>query len=140
MSPLSHRPFELPAVLLALVVSVAAGPAGAADTPQAVLAAYAAQAGVPASAERGQKFFNTNFGKDYAGCADCHGAVPTKDGKDLSNDKRIRPLAPAANPARLTDKHKVESAFNINCRDVLGRNCTAGEKADVLAWLISLKP
>ena len=31
-------------------------------------------------------------------------------------------------------------AFSMNCRDVVGRACTAGEKADVLAWLISLKP
>ena len=39
-----------------------------------------------------------------------------------------------------SDPAKVEKWFRRNCNDVAGRECTAGEKADVLAWLISLKP
>jgi mono/diheme cytochrome c family protein len=126
-------------LLVACCASVS-GTAIAADTAESLLAAYVAQAGAPASPERGQKLFTTNFGKDYNGCVDCHTASPAKDGKDLLTDKRIAPLAPAANKARFTDKHKVEMAFNMNCRDVVGRKCTAGEKADVMSWLISLKP
>lgn len=129
------------ALVLATLASLMA-PAAAqkADTPASLLAGYVKQAGTPASAERGQKFFNAGFGKDYANCAACHGAVPTEDGKDLLMDKRIGPLAPAFNKARFTERSKVEMAFSMNCRDVVGRACTAGEKADVLAWLISLKP
>ena len=56
------------------------------------------------------------------------------------SEKPIAPLAPASNPKRFTDKAKVETNFNLNCKDVVGRVCTPGEKADVLAWLISLKP
>ena len=33
----------------------------------------------------------------------------------------------------------IERWFKRNCKDVLGRECAAGEKADVLAYLMSLK-
>ena len=124
-----------------LLLTLAAGLAQAA-TPAELLAAYTAQAGgAAASAERGQKLFNTNFGRDLGlSCASCHGAPPTKAGKDAVSEKAIAPLAPAFNPKRFTDKAKVETNFNQNCKDVVGRVCTPGEKADVLAWLISLKP
>ncbi len=111
-----------------------------AATPDEILAGYAAKAGAAPSAERGQKLFNTNFGRDYAGCAACHGAVPTRNGTDLAREKTIKPMAPAFNPARFTDAAKVENLFRLNCRDVIGRECTALEKADLMTWLISLKP
>ena len=88
-------------LLVACCASVS-GTAIAADTAESLLAAYVAQAGAPASPERGQKLFTTNFGKDYNGCVDCHTASPAKDGKDLLTDKRIAPLAPAANKAWAT--------------------------------------
>jgi hypothetical protein len=123
-----------------LVLAAFAMPAQAA-TPAELLAAYTAQAGTPASAERGQKLFTTNFGKSLGwSCASCHGEVPVKNGRDQMSEKRILPLAPAANPARFTDKSKVENAFRLNCKDVVGRECTAQEKADVLAWLLTLAP
>jgi len=122
------------------VLALAAGLAQAA-TPSELLAGYSALAGGPASAERGEKLFSTNFGRDLGlSCASCHGAPPTKPGKDVVSEKPIAPLAPASNPKRFTDKAKVETNFNLNCKDVVGRVCTPGEKADVLAWLISLKP
>jgi hypothetical protein len=30
--------------------------------------------------------------------------------------------------------------FRMNCKDVVGRECTAAEKADVLSWLLTVKP
>jgi mono/diheme cytochrome c family protein len=114
-------------------------PAGAA-TPAELLDAYTAQAGRPASPERGQRFFNQKFGRDFENCAECHGAVPIGPGKDLASNKALKPMAPATNPARFTDKARVEYMFRINCKDVVGRDCTAAEKADLIAWLISLKP
>jgi Domain of unknown function (DUF1924) len=122
--------------LAALVLSPAAG----AETPAELLAAYVKQAGVPASPERGQKFFNTDFGRDFKGCAECHGTVPTRPGKDAVSEKVIAPMAPAANSRRFTDTSKVEQAFRTNCKDVVGRECTAAEKADLLSWLLTLKP
>ena len=47
-------------------------------------------------------------------------------------------MAPAANPQRFSDAAKVEKWFKRNCNDVLGRACTAQEKGDVLAYLMSL--
>jgi hypothetical protein len=48
-------------------------------------------------------------------------------------------MAPAFNPQRFTDAAKVDKWFRRNCKDVLARECSAAEKADVLAWLLSLK-
>ena len=39
---------------------------------------------------------------------------------------------------RFTRPDKVEKWFRRNCNDVLGRACTASEKGDVLAYLMSL--
>jgi len=64
---------------------------------------------------------------------------PTKDGKHASTDKVISPLAPAYNNKRFTDEAKVNKWFKRNCNDVLNRECSALEKADVMAYLNSLK-
>jgi mono/diheme cytochrome c family protein len=126
---------------LAMLVAAGAAPQALAATPAELLAAYTAQAKAPASSERGQRMFSTNFDKDFGwSCASCHGELPTKAGKHASSGKPIEPLAPAANRARFTDKTKVEFHFRMNCQDVVGRECTAGEKADLLSWLLTLKP
>lgn len=109
-----------------------------ADTPPQLLAAYAAQAGHPPDAQRGQQFFTGLHGREWR-CASCHGAMPTQAGQHAATGKAIRPLAPAFNPDRFTDAAKAEKWFRRNCNDVVGRECTAAEKADVLAWLITLK-
>jgi cytochrome c peroxidase len=134
---------NIPTLLHCLPVLLAAALAASAQaaTPAELLAAYTTQAGEPPSAERGQKLFNTNFKRDFGwSCASCHGAVPTKAGRHELTEKRIEPLAPAFNPARFTDRVRVENFFLLNCKDVIGRECTAGEKADVLSWLLTLKP
>jgi hypothetical protein len=67
-------------------------------------------------------------------------APPTRPGQHRATGKPIAPLAPAAEPARFTVAAKTEKWFRRNCNDVLGRECSAGEKADVLAWLMGLRP
>jgi hypothetical protein len=109
-----------------------------AATPAEVLAGYTAQAGTAAQAARGQQFFTSKHGKDWS-CSSCHTATPTVQGKHASTGKTIGPLAPAFNPDRFTDAAKTEKWFRRNCNDVVGRECSAGEKADVLAWLMTLK-
>ena len=42
--------------------------------------------------------------------------------------------------AAFTSTAKVDKWFRRNCNDVLSRECTAVEKADVLAYLNALKP
>jgi hypothetical protein len=98
-----------------ICVFAALTPAVQAATPDEVLAGYTAKTGTAPVPERGQKL-------------------------DQVTEKPIAALAPAANPARFTDKGKVENWFRLNCKDFIGRECTAAEKADVTAWLISLKP
>ena len=110
-----------------------------AASPADTLAGFSAQAGSAAVAARGQDFFNKTHGRDWS-CATCHGAVPTQTGKHASTSKAIGPLAPAFNAERFTDKAKTDKWFRRNCNDVVGRECTAAEKADIMAWLISLKP
>jgi cytochrome c peroxidase len=109
----------------------------AAVTPSQQLAAYSAQAGAPGDAARGQKLFTSKHGRDWS-CSSCHGPVPVGEGKHASTGKLIAPLAPAANAERFTDPAKIEKWFRRNCNDVVGRECSAGEKADVMAWLVSL--
>lgn len=123
----------------ALCAMLLAAPAAFAATPQDFAAAYAQQARSAPSAERGQAFFTARHGREWS-CASCHGAVPTKDGRHASTGKTIAPLAPGFNPQRFTDAAKVDKWFRRNCNDVAGRECTAAEKADLLAWLTTLKP
>jgi uncharacterized membrane protein len=112
--------------------------AQAQTTPAAQIAGYVAQSGQPAVAARGQEFFTSKHGKDWS-CSSCHTAHPTVDGKHASTGKVIAPMAPAFHPQRFTDAAKTEKWFRRNCNDVVGRECSAGEKADVLSWLASLK-
>lgn len=110
-----------------------------AATPAELAAGYAAQAGAPAQAARGQQLFTTSHGREWR-CASCHGDTPVGTGKHASTGKAIEPLAPAANARRFTDPAKVEKWFRRNCNDVMGRECTPAEKADLIAWLSTLQP
>lgn len=124
---------------IATLALCTAGFAGAhAATPAELQAGYTAQAGAPADAARGQQFFTRPHGQEWS-CASCHGSVPTAQGKHAGTGKVIAPLAPAFNPERFSDAGKVEKWFRRNCKDVLARECSAGEKADVLAWLLTFK-
>jgi len=137
-----HTPHRLvrhgTAALLAL--TLLASLAQAADTtPAAQLERFSQLAGRPGDATRGQAFFTARHGGEWS-CSSCHGAPPTTAGRHASTGKRIEPLAPAANPGALTDTAKVDKWFRRNCKDVAQRECTADEKADVLAYLIKVTP
>ena len=121
-------------LLWALVLSTTGAQAA---TPSEMLAGYTTQAGAAAQPARGQQLFTSRHGRDWS-CSSCHGATPVQPGKHASTGKAIDALAPAANSQRFTDAAKTEKWFRRNCNDVLGRECNAGEKADVLAWLMKL--
>lgn len=123
-------PLILPAALLL-------APGAYATTPAELLATYSHDAGVPADAARGQRLYTQRHGAEWS-CASCHTTHPASEGRHASTGKSIAPLAPAANPRRFSDAAKTEKWFRRNCKDVLGRECTPGEKADVLAWLLSV--
>lgn len=114
-----------------------------AETPQQMLANYEAASRIQtpaftASAARGGEFFRSRHGKEWS-CSSCHADTPTSSGKHIVTSKAIAPMAVAANPERLTRMEKVEKWFGRNCKDVLGRACTAPEKADVVAFLIAAR-
>lgn len=134
MSSLSEttRVFVLAAVL--------AAPALAGDTNAAAqLQKWSAQAGAAGNAERGRVFFTQKHGGEWS-CASCHGAPPTRPGRHANTGKTLDTLAPAFNPRALTDSARTDKWFRRNCNDVLKRECSAAEKADVLAYLVSLRP
>ncbi|MBP8307767.1 MAG: DUF1924 domain-containing protein [Burkholderiaceae bacterium] len=128
---ISPRLVLVTALLCASIVSAHA------ITPAEQLASFSAAAGAPAQTARGREFFAARHGREWS-CASCHGTPPTAQGKHAGTGKPIGPLAPAVNPQRFSDAAKTEKWFRRNCNDVLGRECTPGEKADVLAWLLSL--
>ena len=106
-------------------------------TPQELLTGYEAKSG-KALTSRGEQFFNAKHGKEWS-CATCHEAPPNHDSKHIVTGKVIKALSPISNPARFNDLAKVEKWFKRNCNDVLGRECSTQEKADVLSWLITIK-
>lgn len=135
----------LPIVTFGMLVGLAgtAAFAGDPDHPRAFLTAFAkeAQQADPPfqpDAKRGAHFFRHRFGNNerMASCATCHTPDPTKEGKHFVTSKPIAPLAPRVNPKRFTDAKKVHKWFTRNCKEVVGRACTAAEKADLLAFLI----
>ena len=123
---------------MAALAGAALAPSVHAATPAELLSGYTAQAGAPAVPARGQQLFTTRHGKEWS-CSSCHGAVPTLGGKHAATGKPIAALAPAFSAERFTDAAKTEKWFRRNCNDVVGRECSAAEKADVLGWLMTLK-
>ena len=71
-------------------------------------------------------------------CRACH-VIHDWEHPDPETAKKrvIDPFAPSANAMRLTDAHRVETFLKLNCLLLLKRECTAQEKGDVIAWLIS---
>lgn len=119
-----------------------------AATPQAIMNAYIPQAKQenPAfkefSASRGEQFYHANrahSGGAQISCATCHTANPRNVGAHAKTRKEILPLAPIANKGRFSDPAKVEKWFKRNCQDVLERACTAQEKGDFIAYMLSVK-
>jgi Domain of unknown function (DUF1924) len=132
----SSTTFRRAAPALALVLPLAVAHA---VTPREQLATFSAEAGRAASPARGQQFFTSRHGHEWS-CATCHGERPTTPGRHASTGRSIEPMAPAVNPERFADRARTQKWFRRNCRDVIGRACSAAEKADVLAWLLSLEP
>lgn len=134
----------LPTMLL-LLLGAAMASAVQAGPREDLLARYAqeAKANDPRftsfSATRGQEQHlarHTSGKPDTPSCSQCHGDKPRNAGRTPTG-KSIEPMAVSATPTRYTDAAKVEKWFRRNCNEVLGRACTAAEKGDWLAYMIS---
>lgn len=88
-------------------------------------------------AAEGRRLYDATHVQDGApvSCATCHTANPRQPGITPAG-KRVEPLAPSANPDRLTDRRDVEKWFKRNCKQVLGRECTAAEKGHFITYLL----
>lgn len=136
----SLAPAAAAALAAGLAAALLAAPtaASAGDTsPARQLERFAAEAGAPGQPERGRRFFATRHAGRWS-CASCHGDPPTRAGSHASTGKSIDPLAPSANAGAFTDMARIDKWFRRNCKDVLQRECSAAEKADVLAYLLAL--
>ena len=127
-------------LIAALIVSVPVGFARAESAAvNSLLQDYAAQGAASADAARGKAMWNKTFKRDgefpERSCSSCHTQDLTRTGKHVKTNKDIKPMTPSANPKRLTDAKKIEKWFKRNCKWTLGRECTAREKADFLAYI-----
>lgn len=128
--------------LIPVLIGLFAATAQAA-TPNEILAGYRAEAAklnprYQPSAELGAHLFARGFGVSarMPACTSCHTEDPTRGGSHVVTGKAIQPLAPRANPERFSDPAKVEKWFRRNCGEVLGRPCSAAEKADFITFLM----
>lgn len=123
----------------ALALMLLAGPALAIDAGQkALFDSY--QSAAIGDVARGKAFFlgQHSGGKpDSPSCTSCHTSNLAGPGKTKAG-KEIGPMAASIARTRYTDRAEVEKWFKRNCADVLGRECSAQEKSDVLAFLLSL--
>lgn len=127
------------ALLIALLSASAAATEG---TPQQIIDGYAAEAarqtsGYQPSARRGAEFYARRFSVSdkMPACTACHTESPAQPGRHAVTGKAIKPLAPRAEAARFSDPAKTEKWFRRNCTEVLGRECSAAEKADFIRFL-----
>jgi cytochrome b len=89
------------------------------------------------SAAEGKKLYTTEHVQDgqKASCATCHTANPRAQGRSPAG-KIVDPLSPAVNPTRFSDPAETEKWFKRNCKQVLGRECTAEEKGHFVTYVL----
>lgn len=89
----------------------------------------------------GRAFFTkkVSVGTQQVSCSSCHTDNPANEGKHIRTGKKIAPLSPVVNPKRFTDIDKIEKNFTQHCNDILGKDCTAQEKGDYIAYLLTVK-
>ena len=134
---MKHRiiPIVLSCAVLAAPFAADANPAR-----DQIIAALAAESGGALSAQRGEALFqsmNTTGKPDTPSCTTCHTKDPRNIGATRAG-KAIDPMAVSKTPDRFTDPAKVAKWLLRNCNTVLGRECTAQEKGDVLTYLSGL--
>ncbi len=129
--------------LIAITTLIIAIPLGVqADAVSDLEKSYQAKGAGPFSVAAGEALWNQSFTDAKSGkkrnCTTCHGTDLTQPGKHARTGKVIEPMAVSANPKRLTEVKKIKKWFVRNCKWTLGRECTAQEKGDFLAYLKQL--
>lgn len=127
--------------IMTAAVALSAAVVAANSQRDAIVSAYATQAGVSSfSADAGRQLFmsqNTGGKAATPSCSTCHTSDPRNVGHTRVG-KPIQPMAVSRNPNRFTDAAKVEKWFRRNCKSVLGRECTPTEKGNYITYMMSL--
>ena len=128
---------KLPVVFL-IAASLACSSARA-DVVADLLKQYEKQGASSFAAANAESMWTRTFSDAKSGekrrCSTCHHEDLRRSGKHAVTGKVIDPLAPSANPKRLTDPEHIEKWFSRNCKWTLGRECTPQEKGDFLVMI-----
>lgn len=130
---------SLVTIAMILTATASAAPRDDLTARYATAAKTAAPAFAGFSAARGKTLHNQNFNGGKAAtpsCTSCHGKDPRGAGSTPTG-KVIKAMAVSLTPERYTDPAKVEKWFKRNCNEVIGRECSAQEKGDWLAYMTS---
>lgn len=89
------------------------------------------------SAAEGRRIYLEEHVQDgqKVSCATCHTPSPRAQGRSPAGQV-VDPLSPAVNPDRFTNPADVEKWFKRNCKQVLGRECTAEEKGHFVTYVL----
>lgn len=130
--------FLIMAIALAFTAGATPSSAGVVDD---LLARYKTQGGAEFTAAHGKEMWTKEFKNPKTGkmisCATCHTTDLKQASKHVETGEAIEPLAPSVNPKRLTDAKFIEKWFGRNCKQTMGRECTAQEKGDFLMFMRS---
>ena len=127
-------------ILALTALSIHVTPALADETSiNTLLQQYQAAGAKSGDAERGKTLWNKTYGGKAPfterSCKTCHSANVKNSGKHARTGKTLKPLAPSVNPESLTKVKKIKKWFKRNCKWTLGEECSAQQKADILAFL-----
>ena len=108
-----------------------------------LLNGFKKQGAQEANAQLGKDLWSKGFKQNKDGslrrCSTCHSDDLTKTGKHIRTGKAIKPMSPSVNPKRLTSQKKVKKWLLRNCKWTLGRECSAQEKANIIAYINASK-
>jgi len=119
-----------------------------------MMAKYEAEGASNFSAEAGKKMWTTVMPFEHKGemikgrsCSTCHGTDLTKPGKHAKTGKEIAPMTLSAvsvnrkgeQVPRFSEAKKIKKWFKRNCKWTYGRECTAQEKGNFLAFFKTFK-
>lgn len=127
-------------ILFAALVSIGMlGPVHASVVDDMLKELSATGAG-PFKAEAGKALWTKQFDDpekpgQKISCSTCHTTDLRAEGKHVTTQKPIEPMAPSVNPKRLTERKEIDKWFKRNCKQTLGRECNAQEKGDALMYI-----
>ena len=108
-------------------------------TVNMLMKSYQLQGAKTGNALHGQQFWNKTFsGKapyTERSCKSCHTANLKNKGEHIRTGKELKPMAPSINSLSLSKVKKVNKWFKRNCKWTTGKECSAQEKADILAFI-----